>query len=442
MHEKLQALKELSIVGDYVKYEQDRLRFLLDHITTDGPVIRYSEFVYMVAESDLCEHILLRTNQDFVTPDLETIAGSTNLDYDGEHIVEQWKKGRPGLIKGLHPRTISPHIEDLIAIINAHIAHWHTGQRIAVYDEMQKIASQTAVHYLFGTRGYPFLNIFNQFLDAHFAVLNSSFSFPRWLPTPLSLRWQARSKKFGEALRALIREERLHPSASASLLSFLVSTPDAQGHPFSDTSIQGTMTAMLFQSAHTTFAALSWIWYLLASHPEQEHAMSMEIQQILGDRLPTRYDLPHLIYLESVVKEALRLYPPVWQLTRDTLRTCQAQHYMCEKGQRLYLNLYSVHRNPHIFTEPDDFKPDRWLNEEQDREGQRKSYFPFGLGPRKCLGSSFAMTELLLITLLIARQFRLHLDHARHVRVSPDIVLRPRGLKMRLEKRQPPGNIG
>src|SRR6266567_1117192 len=435
MHENFQALGELPIVGDYVAYEQDRLGFLVNCAKTYGRVARYSQFVYMIADSDLCEQVLMRTNQDFITPGMENIAGLTNLDFDIDEVVAQWRRNRSGLVRGLHSRTISPHFEQMVNSLTSSITTWRTGQVIAPYEEMRHLTSQITINYLFGAQGHPFLKTFNQFMDAHFDTLNNPFSFPPSLPTPLSLRTRARKKKLVKALTTLIQQDRIHPSEHPNLLSVVLQTPDAKGHPFTDNTIRGVMTAMLFQSGHTSFTTLSWIWYLLALHPEQERKMSGEIQQILGDRQLERADLSRFVYTECVIKEVLRLYPPVWQLIRDVTQTCRLNDYLCEKGQRLYLNVYSVHRDPRFFPEPDTFLPDRWLSERQVRSGTKCSYLPFGLGQRKCLGSSFAMTELLLITILIARRFRWYLVDAVSVRISPDIVLRPKNLKMRVELR-------
>lgn len=173
----------------------------------------------------------------------------------------------------------------------------------------------------------------------------------------------------------------------------------------------------------------------MAKHPEQQERLAQEVHQVLGDRQPTQNDLAQLVFVEAVVKETLRLYPPVWQLVRDVVKDTRLGDYQCSVGQRLYLSLYHLQHNPDVFASPDDFQPERWLNADQHLRGSKGAFLSFGLGPRKCLGASFAMTELTLIVALIARRFQLTLVNVAQVQTSPDIVLRPQNLNMRIIER-------
>jgi cytochrome P450 len=193
----------------------------------------------------------------------------------------------------------------------------------------------------------------------------------------------------------------------------------------------------LFLASHeTTALALSWTWYLLAQHPEVEAELEAELETVLSGRTPTVADLPRLPYTERVVMESMRLYPPAYGLGREAIRKCEIGGYPVPAGRTVFMYQWIVHRDPRWYDQPNEFLPGRWADGLAQRL-PRFAYFPFGGGPRQCIGNTFAMMEAVLVLATIAQKFRVRLVPGHAVTLWPTITLRPRnGIKVVLVKRK------
>jgi cytochrome P450 len=196
----------------------------------------------------------------------------------------------------------------------------------------------------------------------------------------------------------------------------------------------------IFLAGHETTAnALTWGWYLLAQNPEAEARLHEELDAVLaGGRPPTPEDVPALRYTEMVVAETMRLYPPAWALGRLALEDYEVGGYHIPRGSLVLVSQYVMHRDPRFFPDPERFDPERWTPEAKAARPQF-SYFPFGGGPRRCVGEGFAWTEGVLILAALARHWRASVMPGRVVETRPRITLRPGagGVPMRLESREP-----
>ncbi|MBV8230242.1 MAG: cytochrome P450, partial [Planctomycetaceae bacterium] len=185
----------------------------------------------------------------------------------------------------------------------------------------------------------------------------------------------------------------------------------------------------------TTANTLAWTWYLLAHHPEAEARLHAEVDDVLGDRPPTVADLPRLPYADRVVTEALRVFPTVWLLGREAIEPCEVGGYRVPVGTTVYMSQWVVHRDPRFFDDPEVYHPDRWADGLAQRL-PRYAYFPFGGGPRICIGNGFAMMESVLLLATIAQRFRLALAPGAMIKPLPTMTLRPDGgIKMVLAQR-------
>ena len=181
----------------------------------------------------------------------------------------------------------------------------------------------------------------------------------------------------------------------------------------------------LFMAGHETTAnTLAWVWYLLANHPEAETLLHAELDLVLGDRPPTIADLPRLTYTGQVVTEALRLYPTVWMVGRENIEPVELGGYTIPTGTTVFMPQWTIHRDPRWFDEPESFRPERWAHGLQEQI-HRYAYFPFGGGPRICIGNNFALMESALLLATIARRFRLRLAPDAVVVPLPSMTLRP-----------------
>jgi cytochrome P450 len=185
----------------------------------------------------------------------------------------------------------------------------------------------------------------------------------------------------------------------------------------------------------TTAIALSWTWRLLALYPDVEKKLHAELDEWLVGSAPTIDDLPQLTYTDAVLKESMRLYPPAWAIGREAVEDCEIGGFHVPAETQLFISQYVVHHDPRFFEDPDVFDPDRWTNG-LEKQIPKYAYFPFGGGPRLCIGQSFAKMEAALLLTTIARRFRIRVPEDQRVIPQPSITLRPKqGIQIRLEER-------
>ncbi|HLW44357.1 MAG TPA: cytochrome P450, partial [Candidatus Acidoferrales bacterium] len=184
-----------------------------------------------------------------------------------------------------------------------------------------------------------------------------------------------------------------------------------------------------------TATALAWTFYLLAQNPRAESEMLAELRAVTPGRAPTYEDLPKLRFTEAIVRESLRLYPPAWAMGRQAIEDCVIGGYEVPRNTTIYMSQWVVHHDARYFDEPEQFRPERWMDSLQ-KALPRFAYFPFGGGPRVCIGASFAMMEATLLLAAIASRFRLTLVPNQTIELWASITLRPRnGIKMIVSKR-------
>jgi cytochrome P450 len=192
----------------------------------------------------------------------------------------------------------------------------------------------------------------------------------------------------------------------------------------------------IFLAGHETTAnALSWTWYLLSRSPDVEARLHDELARVLQGRVPTLADIPALPYVEQVITEAMRLYPPAWIIGRRAIAEYPIDGYLMPARSVVVICPYVIHRDPRWFAEPERFWPERWTPAFKSSLPPF-AYVPFGGGARRCIGESFAWMELMLVLSTIAQRWRLRLVPGHPVVPQPVITLRLKhGLRMTLSRR-------
>lgn len=259
---------------------------------------------------------------------------------------------------------------------------------------------------------------------------------PGWLPTRYN-RTMTRSKRvLDEAIECVVDEHRSGRCRASDLASTLLSARDpTTGEPWTDHEVHDELMTILLAGHETTGCALAWTLYAIAEHAEVREKLEDELARVLSGRVPAVADLPRLPYLRQLVDESLRLYPPIWLFPRDANMDSELCGYHIPANTTVLLTPYASHRNPEHWENPEAFDPDRF-RPERSAGRLRYAYYPFGGGPRQCIGYYLALLELQLIVAMVTQHFRLRVALDHPVVCGPLVSLRPlRGIRVTLEAR-------
>ncbi|MDH4070542.1 MAG: cytochrome P450 [Ignavibacteria bacterium] len=318
------------------------------------------------------------------------------------------------------------------------LSQWQTGTVVDIFPQMARLTIA-----IIG-KAY-FTNDFTAIADQlykDFGVcqryMQKLVYLPESFPTPGNIRYRRAVARIDRVIRRLIRErqaqERDRPD---DLLTTLIEARDDAGNALSENQVRDEMVNILLAGHETTAIALSWTWYFLSLHPSVERTFHQEIS---GVRLRGHEDLGALGYTEMVLNESMRIRPPVWIIARVALETDRLESgLVIPEGTEVLMLPYVVHRNAAWFPNPELFDPSRFAP--NDRKRPPLLYFPFGAGPRGCIGEAFARMEALIILTLIGGRFSLRLTPGQNIVPDPLVTLRPkRGILMTIEERPPIGN--
>jgi len=255
------------------------------------------------------------------------------------------------------------------------------------------------------------------------AGLSALFAF---IPSRSNRRTRRASRTLDSVIWKIIAARRASADWPDDLLSLLLSARDQQsGKPLSDLQVRDEIATFLLAGHETTANALAWTWYLLGQNPDAEARLQAEVAAVLNGRPPQVEDVPRLKYAMMVIEESMRLYPPAWAFSRSNIEEDELAGYRIKRGSLLYISQYVTHRHPDFWPDPERFDPERFTPQ-RSAARPKYTYFPFGGGPRACIGSQFALTEAVIILCTIAQRWRLRLVPDHPVQMYPLITLRPR----------------
>jgi cytochrome P450 len=277
-----------------------------------------------------------------------------------------------------------------------------------------------------------------------FSVANEEISLrfrsfmnpPSWVPTRRNRGFKLALKSLNKVVDEIITARRAELDKVGNrkdqdLLSMLLNAKDENsGEGMTDSQLRDEVMTLLLAGHETTANTLSWAWYLLSQNPQAEHRLHEELKHVLDGRTPTIDDLPRLEYTRAVIQETLRLYPPAWMISRKAIQEDEFNGYLIPAGAIIEISPFVTHRHPRYWTNPDHFIPERFHNNRLEKR-EPFAYFPFGGGPRLCIGRDFAMAEAQLVLATIASRYCLELVPGHPVEPEPLITLRPKyGLQM------------
>jgi cytochrome P450 len=325
---------------------------------------------------------------------------------------EKWRRQRRLMQPAFSRQSIERYAEVMVRRTAAARDRWHAAGRIDAVTETRRLALEIAVESLFGTdisdREARHIGVGVHVSSAQFQRrVSGRLSFLlSWLPTPGTLRTMLAIRRLNNLVDRIIRERRQHPAERHDLLSLLEAAADPETGSMTDRELRDEINTLLLAGHETTGLTLTWTLYELARHPEVDAELAAEVAQVVGpERLPEAADLGRLEVAGSIIRESLRLYPPLPVLAREALVDVELRGHALKAGSRVRAHMERTQRDPRFFDQPDEFRPERW-RDGRERAVVRGSYLPFGAGPRMCIGSTFATMELVLALATIRQRYR------------------------------------
>jgi len=364
------------------------------------------------------------------------VFGEGLLTSEGDFWLRQRRLAQPAF----HRARIASYAATMVDYTERMVQGWRGGEERDAHQEMMRLTLEIVAKTLFDADVEGDAQEVGKSLELLLEIganFRRTIFVPHWLPTPTNLRVRREVKQIEKILYRIIAERRASGRDAGDLLSMLLSAQDEDGSRMTDRQLRDETITLFLAGHETTASTLSWTWWLLARHPAVEAKLHAELDAVLGDRAPTLDDLPKLRYTGHLITESLRLYPAAWGMARLVVEDHEIAGYAVTKGMGVAMAQWVVHRDPRWYDAPEEFRPERWEDDLLKRL-PRFAYFPFGGGPRQCIGNAFALMEAALILATIARKFRFLLVADHPVVPLASITLRPRhGVRVTLESRQP-----
>jgi len=433
-------------VGQLYQFRRDPLTFLARLAREYGDVVCFKagpQSIYFLNHPDHVRDVLVTHNARFkkgrALQRAKRLLGEGLLTSEGDF----WRRQRRLAQPAFHRQRIASYARVMVEYAEQTSARWRDGQTLDISSEMIRLTLAVVGKTLFdaevesdadevGAALTEVMNLFGYLLFPFAELLEK-------LPLPPQRRFQRARAKLDAVIYRIIGERRRSGEDRGDLLSTLLHAVDEEGDRtgMTDEQVRDEVMTLFLAGHETTANALTWAFYLLAQNPEAESRLHEELGAVLeGGRPPTADDYAALRYTEMVVSETMRLYPPAWAVGRLSLEDHEVGGYLIPRGSLVLVSQYVMHRDPRFFPDPERFDPERWTHEARSARPQF-SYFPFGGGPRRCIGEGFAWTEAVLILATLARRWRLRLIPGRAVEARARITLRPGkgGVPVRVEGR-------
>ncbi|MGC1659124.1 MAG: cytochrome P450 [Candidatus Acidiferrales bacterium] len=453
-HRKPPGPRGLPLLGVALEVRRDALRSLQRYARDYGDVVVLPVLDHrriFVNRPDLIQQMLLFQQSKLHKSDLTKevvgpLLGHGLLISEGDF----WRRQRRLAQPAFHKQRVNEYSSTMVECAETQTRGWQEGQRRDVAEEMMALTLESAVRTLFGTtlpgeaegvgRAMTFLMRYS------LARARAPIRIPASWPTKTNLRSRREFKYMDSLIYRIIGERQAQAKGSdgdahgnsserSDLLSMLMGAMDEDGSCMTPQQLRDETMTLFIAGHETTALTLAWTWYALSQNPAAETRLHRELDSVLGGRKPEATDLERLPYLSAVVSEVLRLYPAAYIMARTTIDEVRLDVYEFSPGTTILFSQWVMHRDPRYYEAPEEFRPERWLEGLAARL-PAGAYFPFGDGPRRCIGQGFALLETSLVVATIAQRFRFRLIANQKVAPEPLVTLRPHnGIQMTVHAR-------
>lgn len=440
-------------IGSAFDFVRDSLAFFEETVPKyDGifqlrsiffPFISDFEYMMIVADPDMVKHIMQDNNKNYVKSHgynvLKVLLGEGLLTSEGDF----WRKQRRLMQPAFHRDKLASFVDTYVEFGQELVDKWSAlpdGSVIDVSKDFMETTLNIVSKAMFSSDVGDAMEVVNREFDYANEQLikriTSPFPIPLWVPLPHIQKENRSYEAIKNVVADIIEKRRASDQKYEDLLSMLMDIEDADtGEKMSNQQIQDEVITIFLAGHETTAVALTWLVHCLNENPEVVEKLLEEEKQVLDGRSPELEDLRALEYTRMVIDETLRLYPPAWIIGRHSTDEDQLGNYRIPKDSNCLIPVYYVHRDPKLWDNPEEFRPERFSKE--NSKGRHKFvYFPFGGGPRLCIGNNFALMEMQVIVPMIVRAFKLSKPKNFEFKKEPLITMRPNPhMRMLLTKR-------
>lgn len=431
----------MGVMGEF---NQDSLGFI-DRMQREHGDIVWMRFLYVPAlflyHPNEIEYVLTTNARNFMkamslrSNFFQRLVGNGLLTSHGE----EWKRQRRLTAPAFHRERIAAYADTMVDYTRRLLGSWRDGEERDMHRDMMRLTLEIVVRCLFSADVSHDVDEVGETLKELVKPFASQATL-KWivnnrLPTPYHLYFHRLARKIDRVVYRIIAERHASGKDEGDLLSTLLAARDEDGSQMNDQQLRDEVMTLFLAGHETTALTLSWTWYLIGKDPEVEKKFHAELDEVLGGRPPTFADLSRLKYTEQIAKESMRLYPPAYGLGREAISDCEIGGYHVPAGTQVFMFQWSTQRDARFYDEPSVFRPERWTEDFEARL-PKYAYFPFGAGPRVCVGASFAMMEIILVLAAIGQKFRLRLVPDHPVEIYPAMSLRPKdGVRVTVKNR-------
>ncbi len=435
--------KGIPLFGNLLQFRKDPLSFLLKTSSELGDIIRLKlgpEKLYVISHPDHLKHVFLDNYKNYekksrMWTKLMPLFGLSLVTTDGD----TWKRRRRLAQPSFHHERIAAFAKQMSEATQDLIKRWqnNSSENTDISSGMMQLTLQILGRTLLNTELTEETQTIQESIHIILAHANKQgrqlLSIPYSIPTPANRRFLKAVQALDELVYGVIKSRRANHKTSFDLLSMLMDSKDEETKQgLNDRELRDELVTFIFAGHETSANALTWTFYLLAKHPEIQKRLHAETVQVLQGKAPQFETLRQLSYVERAIKEAMRLYPPVWFTGRTLVKDDQIGPYHIPAASVVMPAFYVTHHRPDIWKDPESFDPDRFLPERIEKM-HHQAYLPFGAGPRQCIGNMFAMMEMQIIVILLCQHYQFELIPDFKVELEPSITLRPKyGMKLRL----------
>ena len=423
-----------SFVRQFRPALADPLRFLEDMARYGGVVMLRRDKTYLVNDPQAIGRIFQDNHFNYVKGEryiraLEPLFGRGLLTSEGDLWLRQRRLIQPVFHRSNHLAYAQVIVQETQARLAAWQAGSRTGTALDIREEMTELTLAILMRTVFGQSSGPEIEeVGHAFLVAHHEMnLTAAFlpvQIPAWVPTPGRRRFTRALATIDAYISRMIEAGQSRGATATDFLSRLLAARDPEtGAAMSRQQVRDEVITMLAAGHDTVTEALTWTLYLVAQHPDVDGRAHGEIVGALGACAPNAVDLKTMPWVTQIVEESMRLYPPIWGMLRTAVGEDMLGGFSIPPGARVITSPWVVQRSSELWADPLAFRPERFAPD-QAAGRPRFSYFPFGAGPRQCVGAQFAMLEVPLIVALVLREFSVRLVEGQQIRPLPRVSLR------------------